>query len=136
LNERLRKIYWSNESPNKKDYSGCYYANSDWLITRFRPNFVIENAINGKAFEEDNFRNLTIDDKLKLNVMGKCNRCSMICVDPIELIKVSEPLKTLFNYRRSEGKVLFGVLLSMENNLSLNEKLSVTIGSRVLCTTK
>lgn len=134
LNRRLKQIYWSSDSVKRVDYSGCCYANSDWLITRFRPNLVIENANCAKPYEEDNFTSVDIAGQLKLTVAGQCNRCSMICVDPIELVKVSEPLKTMFGYRRNEGKVLFGVLLSMDpSSQSHYDHLRLSVGSRVLC---
>jgi molybdenum cofactor sulfurtransferase len=119
LNRRLRIQYLSANPDERKDYSGCYYANSDWLITRFRPNLVVENSINSIAYEEDQYNIVTIDNNVTLKVNGKCNRCSMICIDPVELTKYSEPLKTLFSYRRdNKGKVLFGLLLSIQSTAS------------------
>jgi molybdenum cofactor sulfurtransferase len=83
----------------------------DWLIERFRPNLVIKGDT--IPYEEDLYENLQIGD-LKFNVTGKCNRCTMICVDSKSLKQTNEPLRTLLTYRRDSGRILFGILLNTD----------------------
>jgi molybdenum cofactor sulfurtransferase len=103
------------------DHSGCHYQHSDWLVDRFRPNFVIQGEM--KPFEEDEFQVLHMGQK-EFKITGNCNRCSMICVDQITLRVQNEPLKTLMKYRRRETKILFGVLLA-HTNFKKGDRVSV-----------
>eukprot|EP01018_Ginkgo_biloba_P031481 Gb_30425 [translate_table: standard] len=82
---------------------------------RFRPNLVISGA---EPYEEDNWQAATIG-KEYFTVLGGCNRCQMINIDPqTGLPSKSEPLSTLASYRRVKGKILFGVLLMHEQQCS------------------
>lgn len=38
-----------------------------------------------------------------------CNRCKMICIDQETAQEGKEPLLTLAKFRRTKGKILFGV---------------------------
>jgi uncharacterized protein YcbX len=73
-------------------------------LDRFRPNVVVETT---KAFEENNWRKIKIDNVL-LKGVKRCARCVMINIDQQSGQRNSEPLKTLSTYRREENKVLFG----------------------------
>jgi len=80
----------------------------------FRPNLVIEG---GQAYQEDDWQEISIGDQYFV-ASGPCNRCTMICVDKNTLQIGSEPLKTLGQYRRQKGKILFGVLFEHDKILS------------------
>lgn len=81
---------------------------------RFRPNLVISG---GKPFAEDGWRQLKIGDKY-FRSLGGCNRCQMINLDQQadQVDKSNEPLATLASYRRVKGKILFGIMLKLEND--------------------
>ncbi|KAI3965813.1 hypothetical protein MKX01_010770 [Papaver californicum] len=80
---------------------------------RFRPNLVISGA---KPFAEDSWRSLSIG-KAYFTSLGGCNRCQMINLDPVtgHVKRSKEPLATLASFRRSKGKIFFGILLRYEN---------------------
>jgi uncharacterized protein len=74
-------------------------------MNRFRPNFVFTN---GKAFEEDTWREFSIGNVSFVGVKP-CDRCVMTTVDQENgIISGKEPLKTLAKYRNFGNKVLFG----------------------------
>ncbi|KAL4598330.1 hypothetical protein ACB092_11G052900 [Castanea dentata] len=78
---------------------------------RFRPNLVISG---GEPYVEDEWRNLKIGNKY-FTSLGGCNRCQMINIVHTagRVQKSNEPLATLASYRRSKGKILFGILLRL-----------------------
>ena len=88
-------------------------SSSNWLIERFRPNFVFEGE-KLIAFEEDNYEKVSIGN-LNFEVNGRCNRCSMICVDSETLNQTYEPLRTLAKFRREKGRIFFGILMNTQN---------------------
>ena len=53
--------------------------------------------------------NYNIDDAIKLDILGPCRRCQMLCVDQMTAEKNEEPLVTLAKTRRRQGKIFFGV---------------------------
>lgn len=74
-------------------------------MNRFRPNFVFTN---GKAFEEETWREFSIGDVTFVGVKP-CARCVMTTVDQEKgVISGKDPLKTLAKYRNFDNKVLFG----------------------------
>lgn len=73
-------------------------------MNRFRPNFVFTG---GMAYEEDGWRNFTINKKRFVGVKP-CSRCVLTTVDQETAEKGKEPLATLATYRRKENKILFG----------------------------
>jgi len=74
-------------------------------MNRFRPNFVFTN---GKAFEEDTWRDFKIGDVSFVGVKP-CDRCVMTTVDQEKgVVSGKDPLKTLAQYRNFGNKVLFG----------------------------
>lgn len=50
-----------------------------------------------------------INDAIKLDILGPCRRCQMLCVDQMTAEKNEEPLVTLAKTRRRQGKIFFGV---------------------------
>eukprot|EP00761_Pharyngomonas_kirbyi_P001752 gb/GECH01001756.1/.p1 GENE.gb/GECH01001756.1/~~gb/GECH01001756.1/.p1 ORF type:complete len:788 (+),score=135.98 gb/GECH01001756.1/:1-2364(+) len=103
------------------------------LEDRFRPNFVISGG-DLTAFEEDQWQMINIGD-YEFSVAGPCNRCQMICIDQKTLtVSHREPLKTLSTFRRENGKILFGILLSLERGFinqdqSEGEPMYIRVGS-------
>ncbi|HSD07348.1 MOSC domain-containing protein [Flavobacterium sp.] len=74
-------------------------------MNRFRPNFVFTN---GKAFEEDSWRNFRIGNVSFVGIKP-CDRCVMTTVDQEKgVVSGKDPLKTLAQFRNFGNKVLFG----------------------------
>ncbi|KAK3092786.1 hypothetical protein FSP39_007202 [Pinctada imbricata] len=67
-------------------------------MTNFRPNIVIKGC---KAFDEDNWLEIRIGDKVYFRVQDPCTRCSLTTVDPEKGVKdpKMEPLATLKKFR-------------------------------------
>jgi molybdenum cofactor sulfurtransferase len=84
---------------------------SNWLIERFRPNLVLKGDT--IPFEEDLYEFIQIGD-IKFKATGKCNRCTMICVNSQTLKQTNEPLRTLLTYRRENGRIFFGILMNTD----------------------
>ncbi|KAK0597739.1 hypothetical protein LWI29_028205 [Acer saccharum] len=103
LNRRL--------SSNIKE--GTYGAPVQVNPMRFRPNLVISG---GEPYAEDGWRNFKIGNQ-HFTSLGGCNRCQMINIflKDEQVQKSNEPLATLASYRRTKGKILFGILL--KNNI-------------------
>jgi uncharacterized protein YcbX len=77
-------------------------------MERFRPNVVVSG---GHPFEEDLWSHLT-SGELSLRVAKGCSRCVITTVEPrTGQTMGAEPLKTLAQFRRREGKVFFGQYL-------------------------
>lgn len=73
-------------------------------VERFRPNIYIEGP---GPFEEDGWGEVRIGEAL-LRVVKPCARCTVTTVDPASGTRGKEPLKTLSNYRKRQGGVMFG----------------------------
>jgi molybdenum cofactor sulfurtransferase len=78
------------------------------LVTyvNFRPNLVISSP---EPYSEDRWQALKINDQY-LGSVGPCNRCQMICINTNTGTFQKEPLLTLSDYRRDQGRILFGSL--------------------------
>ncbi|KAI3675679.1 hypothetical protein L1987_85271 [Smallanthus sonchifolius] len=89
---------------------------------RFRPNLVISG---GGPYAEDSWSGLKIGKNHFLS-LGGCNRCQMINLDyrAGEVERSSEPLATLAAYRRTKGKILFGILLRYVGDNEMDEEIS------------
>jgi len=74
-------------------------------VYNFRPNLVVKGAL---PFAEDNWKEISIGNQ-RLNIIGPCNRCKMICVDQDSANESREPLLTLATFRRDKGRILFGM---------------------------
>ncbi len=81
-------------------------------INRFRPNVVVQG---GKAYEEDQLERWQAGDVV-FSQRKPCSRCVMINIDQkTGENRGPEPLKTLSQTRKQEGKVIFGSLYIPEN---------------------
>ncbi len=75
-------------------------------MARFRPNLVVAGADVPHA--EDGWRRVRVGEAT-LRLVKPCARCTVTTVDPATgLSEGPEPLRTLAEYRRREGKVFFG----------------------------
>jgi hypothetical protein len=90
-------------------------------MNRFRPNLVVNGC---GAFDEDRWKGIRIGDIL-LRVVKPCSRCVTTTVDQATGIQGKEPLVTLSQYRKFNGKVCFGQNVIPENDAVVN------IGDRV-----
>lgn len=77
----------------------------------FRPNLVVSTTTNLPNHPEDTWTSLTLPN-LSLDVVGPCDRCSAVDVDPITA-KASNTLRILSSYRlkHKRAKVTFGIFL-------------------------
>ncbi|KAI9596114.1 pyridoxal phosphate-dependent transferase [Syncephalis fuscata] len=82
--------------------------------SRFRGNFLIEGS---PVFAEDHWHQIKIGS-LVFEIIGPCRRCHMVCIEQKTARKSSEPYATLAEYRRLQGKILFGQHLRCISNLS------------------
>jgi hypothetical protein len=75
-------------------------------VEHFRPNLVVEGC---EPFAEDGWKRLRVGS-VELEVVKPCDRCVFTTVDPQtgEKARDGEPLRTLADFRRMSGKVMFG----------------------------
>ena len=73
-------------------------------MRRFRPNFVFTG---GEPYEEDAWGKFSIG-AVHFAGVKNCARCVLTTVDPATGVKGDEPLRTLSQYRKKNGKVFFG----------------------------
>lgn len=94
-------------------------------MTSFRPNVVIEGC---EAYAEDTWQKLRIGE-VEFDAVKRCSRCVLTTVDPQTGIKRGdgEPLRTLSQYRRTTGGVMFGMNLIPRSmgNINLNDKVEI-----------
>jgi molybdenum cofactor sulfurtransferase len=58
---------------------------------------------------EDDWANLTIGEaEASFEMLGRCQRCSMVCVNQATAEKSQEPFVTLAKTRKFDNKVYFG----------------------------
>lgn len=76
-------------------------------MARFRPNLVIRGA---EAWAEDGWRRLRIGE-VEIELVKPCARCQVTTLDPAtaEPHPRQEPLRTLAQFRKQQGKVMFAV---------------------------
>lgn len=96
-------------------------------VRRFRPNLVVAGC--ASAHEEDTWSSLTIGS-VAFRAAKLCDRCSITTVDPDSGRRGKEPLRTLAEYRRWDGKVWFAVNLLHEpqhvgNAIALGDEVRV-----------
>jgi uncharacterized protein YcbX len=77
---------------------------------RFRPNIVIAG---GSAYEEDGWTRLQIGSGT-YRVTEPCARCTLINIDQRSGQRGTEPLKALGRLRKIEGKLHFGIYLTLD----------------------
>ena len=73
-------------------------------MNRFRPNLVVSGC---EAFAEDGWQSIRIGS-IGFRVVKPCDRCVITTVDQTQGIRGKEPLLTLAQYRRWDGKIWFG----------------------------
>jgi hypothetical protein len=71
---------------------------------RFRANLVVRGCV---PYAEDTWRSFRIGSCV-FRIVKPCARCVVTTVNPETGERETEPLKTLEQYRRKDGKVLFG----------------------------
>lgn len=76
-------------------------------MERFRPNLVVSAA---SAYAEDGWTRVRCG-AIGFRAVKRCERCVVTTLDPATGEAGHEPLRTLAGYRRSEGKVWFGMNL-------------------------
>ncbi|XP_073061585.1 molybdenum cofactor sulfurase-like [Primulina eburnea] len=91
--------------------------------SRFRPNLVVSG---GEPYAEDRWRSIKIGDK-NFASLGGCNRCQMINMTAKggTVHRSNEPLATIASYRRLKGKIYFGILLRLDDNIEQDVYLCV-----------
>lgn len=80
---------------------------SDML--RFRPNVVVDGDPDA-PFAEDDWPHVRLG-QVRFRVSGVCDRCVMTTIDPTTLGRGKEPIRTLAQHRRWDGKTWFGIWL-------------------------
>ena len=93
-------------------------------MNRFRPNLVVSGC---EAFSEDSWRSIRIGT-IPFRVVKPCDRCVITTVDQNSGIRGKEPLQTLAQFRRWDGKIWFGQNLIQEQLGLLKVGDSVEIG--------
>ncbi len=80
----------------------------------FRPNLVVATKDCGNLTNpEDTWKCIKMSKMKKtLSVVGQCARCTMVDIDPDSGMK-GKTLQALAEYRRSRGKITFGIFLRM-----------------------
>lgn len=92
-------------------------------MERFRPNVVVDGDL--EPFVEDTWQTVRIGTT-DFRVSELCDRCALVTLDPQTQVRGQEPLRTLAEHRRWDGRTWFGVRLVPEGTGSLR------IGDRVL----
>ncbi|KZV16806.1 hypothetical protein F511_36562 [Dorcoceras hygrometricum] len=79
----------------------------------------------GKPYAEDSWRSIKIGDKNFMS-LGGCNRCQMINMTAKggTVHRSNEPLATIASYRRLKGKIYFGILLRLDDDIQQDVWLS------------
>jgi len=76
-------------------------------MRRFRPNLVLADSL---PYAEEGLSMLRIG-QVSFRAVKRCQRCVVTTIDPDTGVSGLEPLRTLAQYRREEGKVWFGMNL-------------------------
>ncbi len=97
-------------------------------MAHFRPNLVVTGC---SAFEEDNWRRILINQQ-EFDLVKTCSRCIMTTVNPEtgQRNNLGEPLKTLSQFRKSDGGIMFGMNLIPRNTATIKIGDSVNILGR------
>ena len=103
----------------------------------FRANMVLAEQLphSGKErpYVEDDWTALDVGDggKLRLDLLGGCRRCQMLCVDQMTAEKDEEPFVTLTKTRRKQGRTYFGVHAALVKDVSNKQAAKIRIGDAV-----
>ncbi|KAG6837054.1 hypothetical protein H0H93_015625 [Arthromyces matolae] len=126
-------ILFSNESPFTLISSSSVHAVDGWIRSShseiefdsinascFRANFILSSSpgLLFPPFHEDTLSLVRIGTQT-FQVLAKCRRCLMICVDPETGVRMREPFCCLAkNKRNGKRRVEFGVHLTWRSDLS------------------
>ncbi|MFC7495428.1 MULTISPECIES: MOSC domain-containing protein [unclassified Nocardioides] len=87
------------------------WMGADLPVGRFRPNLVVEGPL--EAFAEDSWSQLRIGSAT-LRAVGPIDRCVMTTIDATTLTRAKEPIRTLSQHRKWDGKTWFAVHLVVD----------------------
>ncbi len=94
-------------------------------MTNFRPNIIVDGC---EAFAEDDWKQIRIGEVV-FDAVKRCSRCVFTTVNPETGVKSNngQPLKTLSQYRKADGGVLFGMNLIPRSKgiIRVNDKLEI-----------
>jgi uncharacterized protein YcbX len=95
------------------------------LMNRFRPNLT---TCGGGAFAEDNWRKVTVKG-IEMELVKPCDRCVITTIDQESGVQGKEPLRTLANFRKKQGKILFGqnAIFKGQGSLALGDEVIVDL---------
>jgi MOSC domain-containing protein len=94
-------------------------------MARFRPNLVIDGEL---PFAEDGWDEVRVGEVSFRRAM-LCDRCVITTIDPVDLSRGREPLRTLARHRRWDGHTWFGVRLVPRSTGVIRVGDPVTVGS-------
>ena len=77
---------------------------SEVPMMRFRPNIVVETD---EPYIEDQWKSIQVGD-VRLEIVKPCSRCVIPTIDIVTGEKSREPIFTLGEYRKRDGKIFFG----------------------------
>ena len=104
----------------------------------FRANVVLDAFPKSKTvrkpYVEDGWTKIHAGS-LDLQLLGRCRRCQMVCINQQTAERSKEPFTTLANTRRDEGKVWFGVHAAMSRHgreQSSTQSPTLRVGEHVL----
>ena len=91
----------------------------------FRSNIVVSETTTAnprasveQPYIEDTWTSLRIGPgQLRFDVLGSCQRCQMVCIDPMTVERGDEPLSTLAKTRRFSRKTYFGVHVGLVDGI-------------------
>ncbi|HEY9712571.1 MAG TPA: MOSC N-terminal beta barrel domain-containing protein [Chroococcales cyanobacterium] len=95
-------------------------------MNRFRPNIVVQGC---EAFEEDDWKTIRIAD-VTFDVVKPCARCTITTTNQATGERGVEPLRTLAQFRKQEGGVMFGQNLVQQGEGRINVTDAVEIIAR------
>lgn len=87
----------------------------------FRANIVVAENLHQLAnaerpYIEDTWESFSVGpEQLCFDVLGSCQRCQMVCVDPYTGTRREEPYSTLVKTRKINSKIVFGRHTSLSN---------------------
>ncbi|MCJ1455851.1 hypothetical protein MMC28_006208 [Mycoblastus sanguinarius] len=102
----------------------------------FRANIVVAEDLSSspgteQPYVEDGWKSMRVGGGVRLDVLGGCRRCQMVCVDQRSAEKNEEPFVTLAKTRRKQGKVFFGVHTAL-GDVAKGQMPMIRVGDRVV----
>jgi uncharacterized protein len=93
------------------------------FMNRFRPNLTIRG---GGAFSEDSWGKVKVGG-IELAMVKPCARCSITTIDQESGVQGKEPLRTLANFRKQNGKIMFGqnAIFKGQGKLAVGDEVTV-----------